>query len=452
MNKSSDQAHSAAESESIDSSVNSSNSNSSDSRYFLLTILLITYVFNFLDRQILVILQEPIKAELGLSDTQLGLLTGFGFALIYVTMGIPIARIADKGSRRNIISAAVCTWSFFTVVCGAATNFIQLLVARTGVAVGEAGCTPPAYSMISDTFSHHERSTAFAVYNCGGSIGVLLGFLAGAWINEYFGWRMAFVAVGLPGIALAIIIRLFVAEPKRGTSHFTVVAPNSSSEANSFFDDLKFLWDLKTCRHCFYAGSLSALVTYSMIIWLPSFYIRTFELEISTVGTWFAIATGVCGAVGALAAGYLAGKLGKKDNRWYLWLVMLQNVALAALLYAILTSSSSGIALTLIIFAGFVLNIAAALLVTILHCVVPNHMRAVSVAILYFAFNIVGLGLGPVLIGFTSDILATNHGLDSLRYSLLYIVPVAALWAALHLLLSAHFLRKETIMNTAAEL
>lgn len=189
-----------------------------DKRYrnYVLFILTITYAFNFIDRQILVILQESIKQELLLSDSQLGLLTGIAFALFYVMMGIPIARLADRWVRRNIMSIAIGTWSFMTAISGFAQNYTHLLLARVGVGIGESGCSPPAHSMISDIFPKEKRGTALSIYSMGINIGVLFGFLLGGWINQYFGWRIAFIVVGVPGILIAFLIQFTVKEPKRG--------------------------------------------------------------------------------------------------------------------------------------------------------------------------------------------------------------------------------------------
>ena len=177
-------------------------------RKYVLGILLVVYVFNFIDRQILAILLQPIKVDLGLSDTQLGLLSGVAFAVFYATFGIPIARLADRSSRVNIISASLAVWSLMTAVCGLAQNFWQLLAARIGVGIGEAGCSPPSHSLISDYFAPETRATAMSIYSLGIPIGIMIGFLAGGWIVEFFDWRTAFIAVGLPGVLLAVVVRM----------------------------------------------------------------------------------------------------------------------------------------------------------------------------------------------------------------------------------------------------
>ena len=189
---------------------------SSKSAYYALGLLTVVYSFNFIDRQLLAILQEAIKEELSLSDSQLGLLTGFAFAAFYVIAGIPIARWADRSNRRNIVALSLFIWSFMTALSGMVNNYIQLLLARIGVGIGEAGGSPPSHSIISDIFPPHRRATAIGFYSMGVNIGILFGFLAGGWLNEFFGWRVAFLVVGAPGILLAILVRFTLAEPIRG--------------------------------------------------------------------------------------------------------------------------------------------------------------------------------------------------------------------------------------------
>ena len=218
--------------------------NSKSYRYYALGLLTLTYALNFVDRQILAILQEPIKAELGLSDSQLGLLTGFAFAVFYVVCGIPIARWADRGVRRSIIALAIAVWSVMTGLCGLAQNYVQLLLARIGVGVGEAGGSPPAHSMISDIFPPAERATALSTYSVGINIGIMVGFLMGGWLNEFFGWRVAFLAVCVPGLVMALVLRLTLAEPERGYSE-GVATNESEVSAPSFTEVVVKLWSLR---------------------------------------------------------------------------------------------------------------------------------------------------------------------------------------------------------------
>lgn len=232
----------------------------SNYRWYALAVLTMVYVFSFIDRQILVILQESIKADLELSDTQLGLLSGISFALFYVVLGIPIARYADRGNRRNIVAIALALWSTMTALSGAAQNFVHLLLARIGVAVGEAGGSPPSHSMISDMFPPQQRATALSIYSTGINFGILLGFVIGGWVNDWLGWRWVFVIIGVPGVAWALLVRLTLSEPTRGHAEkLTQVA-----DAPPFKDTLLLLWSRKSFRHLSLAAGLHAFVGYGV--------------------------------------------------------------------------------------------------------------------------------------------------------------------------------------------
>ncbi len=235
-------------------------------RQYVLAILTIVYVFNFIDRQILVILQEPIKNEMGLSDAQIGVLSGFVFAIFYVTMGIPIARLADARNRRNIIALSITVWSGMIVLSGFAQNFLHLLLNRIGVGIGEAGCTPPAHSMIADYYPPEQRGVAISIYSSGVGIGIAFGFLFGGWINHFFGWRLAFFVAGLPGILLGLLLYLTVKEPARGS--FETLRTASMP---SFLTTLAILWKLRTFRYLAIGSGLMAFIGFGAGNFLPSF-------------------------------------------------------------------------------------------------------------------------------------------------------------------------------------
>src|SRR5210317_524499 len=213
--------------------------------YYALVILTIVYSFNFIDRQLLAILQEAIKADLLLSDSQLGLLTGFAFAAFYVSAGIPIARWADRGNRRDIVALSLFVWSFMTAISGLVNNYLQPLLARIGVGIGEAGGSPRSHSIISDIFPPNKRASAIGFYSMGVSVGILFGFLAGGWLNEFFGWRIAFLVVGAPGILLAVVVRMSVPEPIRGLTEKRQV----SSQAVPLAEVVSVLWSRRSFRH-----------------------------------------------------------------------------------------------------------------------------------------------------------------------------------------------------------
>ena len=407
-------------------------------RYYALALLTAAYVLNFLDRQILAILQEPIKRELHLSDSQLGLLTGFSFALFYVLLGLPIARWADRGVRRNIISLAVGVWSAMTTLCGLAQSYVQLLLARVGVGVGEAGGSPPAYSMISDMFPQQDRATAYGVYGMGVNLGILAGLLTGGWVNEYFGWRVAFLAAGIPGVLLALVLRATLREPLRRGSQ-----ASPADRPPPVVDVLRLLWARRTFRHMVCGTSLLSFAAYGMFNWLPPFLVRSHGLSSGAIGTWLALILGVGGAAATLAGGYLSDRLGRRDARWYSWVTSIAfAISVPSMIGAFLLSDSTLVLLCLIV-PGSVAQICVPPLMAVTHNLVDNRMRALSSAIVLFILNALGLGLGPLFVGMLSDALLPAAGTDSLRQALLILVPLATLWGAGHFLFAARYIRSD---------
>jgi MFS family permease len=414
-------------------------------RYYALALLTTAYVLNFLDRQILAILQEPIKRELQLSDSQLGLLTGFSFALFYVLLGLPIARWADRGIRRNIVALAVGTWSAMTTLCGLAQNYAQLLLARVGVGVGEAGGSPPAYSMISDMFPQRDRATAYGVYGMGVNLGILGGLLIGGWVNQYFGWRVAFLAAGIPGVLLALILRTTLREPLRRSAQ-----PTAAQERPPVADVLRILWARHTFRHMVWGTSLLSFAAYGMFNWLPPFLMRSHGLTSGAIGTWLALILGVGGALATLAGGYLSDRLGRRDARWYSWVTTIAYaLAVPSMICAFLVSDTT-LALLCLVIPGSVAQICVPPLMAVTHNLVDNRMRALSSAIVLFILNVLGLGLGPLSVGILSDALRDSAGSDSLRQALLILVPAATMWGAGHFLFAARHLRRDLEGSTRA--
>jgi predicted MFS family arabinose efflux permease len=379
---------------------------------FMLTLV---YAFNFVDRQILVILQEPIKVEMGLSDAQLGLLSGFSFALVYITAGIPIAYWADRSHRRNIIAGALTIWSGMTALSGLAQNYSQLLLARIGVGIGEAGGSPPAHSMISDYYPPERRGTALAIYSTGVHLGVFLGFILGGLISQAYGWRIAFMAVGIPGILLAALLVLTVREPPRGRWE-------SASRA-AYKPGLKeTLVQLSSYRSFWYlaaGGGLTAFVSYGSGNFAPSFLVRNHDLEIGQVGTILAIFGGGGGMLGTFLGGYLADRLGARDSRWYLWLPAIASTLALPLGLPYLLLDDTTVAIGFMLLVTIALNTYLGPSLAITHTLVPPSMRALASAILFFVLNMIGLGLGPLTVGLLSDFYAAYVGDESLRYAML---------------------------------
>lgn len=407
-------------------------------RTYVLVFLTLIYALNFIDRQLIVILQESIKADLNLSDTQLGLLTGFAFAMFYVLAGIPIARLADRSNRRNVIAYSVGLWSLMTAVSGYANNFVQLLMARIGVGVGEAGCSPPAHSMISDMYPQQKRATALSFYSIGINIGIMLGFLMGGVLNQYFGWRMAFVVVGLPGILIALMFRFLVAEPIRGATDQAA----SKQDNHSFLDVVSLIAKHRYLIHLAIAAGLSGLAGYALSNWTAPYFVRFHQVPTAQLGIWLAVGAGVFGSIGTFGWGFMADKLGARDYRWYMWIPALVILLPIPFLFAIVYASSTKLALVFSLFPGLFTTCYLGTVLAVFHRTVKVNMRATASALLFLVLNIIGLGLGPVSVGVLSDYLSPTYGQESLKYAMIIVVPIACAWASLHFFLAAKTYRE----------
>jgi predicted MFS family arabinose efflux permease len=409
--------------------------------WYIVGVLTLVYIFNFVDRQIISVLQEPMRTELGLSDTQLGLLQGLTFALFYVSMGIPLARWADVGVRRDVVALAVGIWSVMTAMCGIAQNFTQLLVARVGVGIGEAGGSPPSHSIISDLFPPGRRALPLAVYSSGITFGVFLAYVFGAWVSDRFGWRSVFIALGLPGVALALLVRATVREPLRGRHD----PPGADRHPPAAVTVIKHLFASRTFVHLSLAAALHAFVGYGVSAFLVSFYVRSYAIpvdEISTVALPLGFIIGIGGAVGAFAGGYLADLLSVRDPRWALWVpgaATLLAVPFAAA--AILSRDFSTSLLLYVLPLAFGYMYLGPTLATT-HALVAPRMRALASAVLFFVVNLIGLGLGPTLVGMISDALTPEYGADALRYAIVATFGVNG-WSALHYYLASRHLRAD---------
>ncbi len=415
-------------------------------RGYVLGMLTLVYVFNFLDRQLLVILQEPIKAELGLSDTQLGLLSGLAFAVVYVTAALPLAQFAERWSRRSMVAASLATWSAMTAITGFVNSFTQLFLARAAVGIGEAGASPASHSLISDIFPLNRRATALATYSTGINIGVLMGFLLGGWINEFFGWRMAFIIVGLPGIALALVVRFTIAEPPKGLS----LGIKAASSPPKFFDTVKRLWSKHSFRHLALGTALQSLVGYGIISWLPSYMIRMHGMSTGEIGTWMALSAGVAGALGTFGGGWLSDRLAGRDRRYYQWVPAIAAFFLVPLMCAVLLAGNPTIAMLIFILPALLQNVCLGPALAATHALVDVRSKSVGSAILFFVVNLIGLGLGPLSIGMVSDYLEPSWGNASLRWAILSVVVLVGIWSATHFLLAARTFRQDSELPASA--
>ena len=411
-------------------------------RSYALSLFLLVYIINFVDRQIFGILIEPIRLEIDLSDTQLGLLGGIAFAIFYTFAGIPIARWADVGVRKNIVALALVIWSVMTMFTSTAKGFGTLLIARVGVGIGEAGCSPPIHSLISDMYPEEERATALSTYALGIPIGAAIGTLVGGWIGEYFGWRMAFMVVGLPGIIVAIVVFFTVREPPRGHSEPDHV--QVQKDLVPLADTLRFLWSLRAFRHLSFAGALHAFVGYGVGLFIPAFFMRVHGFGLAETSTYLFL-IGLTGIIGTYLGGYLGDRMGKKDKRWYMGIpgiATIISVPFAVLFY---TTGDPMLAIVLAIPGAILGPMYLGPTFAMTQTLVPPAMRSTASAILLFVLNLIGLGLGPVFAGFLSDTLRPGYGEESIRYSLLILTVAGNIWSALHYYLASRTLREDLV-------
>jgi MFS transporter, Spinster family, sphingosine-1-phosphate transporter len=402
---------------------------------YLLTVLLIILAFNFVDRLALGVVLQDIKVDLDLTDTQLGFLSGIAFALFYSIMGIPIARWADRGNRVAIISLTTALWSAAVALCGAAGSFVQLLLIRVGVAVGEAGCIPPAHSLIADHFTRAERPRAVAIYMLGSPLSIVIGYFGAGWLNEFYGWRTTFVVLGLPGLLIAALAWFTLKEPRRqklaAQAADQIPAPSAEPQP-TLKEVLSTLWSNVTFRHLVMCFSIAHFFGYGILQWKPAFFIRSFGLETGELGTWFAFIYGIGGVAGTYLGGELASRYAANNES-----LQLKGLAIAYILFGMV---SAGIYLSpnhywafgLMIFAAVGGGTTAGPMFATIQTLVPPRMRAMSIATIYLFANLIGMGLGPLAAGILSDTFRPWAGEESLRYALLVLCP-GYLWAAWHL-------------------
>lgn len=402
---------------------------SSAYRAYVLFILVVVYTFNFIDRVIVAILAQPIKLDLGLTDTQLGLMSGTAFAVFYTLLGIPIARWADHGNRTWIMTGALALWSGFTALCGQAQSFVQLLFARMGVGVGEAGGVAPAYALVSDYFPPHQRARALAVFSFGIPIGSGLGNLFGGLLASAVDWRMAFVVVGLSGLVLAPIFKLTVREPVRGgldtaTAHAT---PSTFRDVMRAVSHKPSFWLMA------FGASCASILGYGLLFWLPSFFMRTHSLSLADTSLLLGFGVAIFGSLGIWLGGWGADRFGARNRAAYAWLPALLLACNVPFVLAGALAPSLPVAILILAVPVTLTAVwTGPILAAVQHVVVPG-MRATASAIFLFVNNLIGIGGGTFLVGFLSDVLNPRYGnTESLRYAL-------ALASVFHLLSAALF-------------
>jgi MFS family permease len=395
----------------------------------VLALLLLAYIFNFLDRQILGILAQPIKADLNLTDTQFGAIGGLAFALLYSVLGIPLAYLADKTSRSGVIATALAFWSGFTALCGTAHGYWQLFLFRLGVGIGEAGGVAPSYALIADYYPPERRARALAIFSLGIPLGLAAGTLIGAYIAHAVNWRAAFLVMGLAGILLAPILRFVVRDVPRP------VATVAQAPLASVFPMLArkpAFWLLA------FASSASSLCGYGLALWTPSVVIRSFGLDLISTANFLASILLIGGCAGVFAGGWFADRLGHADRGWYAKLPALAWLISAPAWALGLMAPNLWIVWPLLLI-GNALNILwLGPVTTAVQHLVPRPMRSIASASFLLINNLIGLGAGPLLIGHVSDLLKKSYGVESLRYAAVGSTLFYLLAAALMLIAIKH--------------
>lgn len=404
----------------------------------VLALLLLAYILNFLDRQILGILAQPIKADLHLSDTQFGAVGGLAFAMLYSALGIPLAYLADKTSRSGVIAASLGIWSAFTALCGTAAGFGQLFLYRLGVGVGEAGGVAPSYALIADYVPAERRARALAIFSLGVPIGLAGGSFIGARLAAWFGWRATFLIMGIAGVILAPLLRLLVRDlPTRAAS-------SDQAPLSSVFPMVArkpAFWLLA------FASSSSSLCGYGLALWTPSVMMRSFGLDLVSTGNFLASLLLIGGCAGVFAGGWLADRLGRRDRAWYAklpaiaWIISVPSFGLGFF------APNLWVAWPLLLVGNAVNILWLGPVVTAVQHLVPRPMRSTASASFLLINNLIGLGVGPWLMGRLSDALKATYGADALRDSAVFCLAFYLL-AALLMFLSIKSLRLSWVSDS----
>ncbi len=414
---------------------------------YAMWLLLGIYVINFLDRQVINILAEPIKEELKLADWQLGLMSGLAFAVFYTVLGIPIARLAERKNRAVIIGSAVAVWSGFTALCATAGNFWQLIAYRIGVGVGEAGCTPPAHSLIVDYMPKEKRASALAFYSMGTPIGSLLGLVMGGIVADAYGWRAAFLVAGVPGLLFAALAIFTLKEPRKiMAAHAAAVQAASAT----FSQTMAYLAKRRTFWFIAFAAATKAFIGYGHAPFTASFFFRNHPEEIKALadsvglgpvgflGLALGLISGISGAIGAYVGGWIADKYGKRDLRAYMVAPAIASLITIPVYIFAVTVDSAAVGLCVLAINGFLGTLWYGPVYGTGQSVVPPHMRATASAILLFIINLIGLGLGPLAVGILSDFLNKGMGMgpaEGVRWALIIsasvgVIAFGCFWAA----------------------
>ena len=409
-------------------------------RWYVMSLLTAIYVANFIDRQVVNILAEPIKNELKLSDGQLGWLTGLAFAVLYTLLGIPTARLAERGDRPLLISIAALAWSACTAACGLARNFVQLIAARIGVGVGEAGCTPPAHSLIMDYTPPARRGSALAFYGMGAPVGGMIGMTLGGFATDAYGWRTAFFWVGAPGVILALLTFLTLKEPRKAQANLAAPATDHGQQLK-FLETLGLLAAKRAYRYAVLGISLTAYVAIGSGVFTASFLLRNHGPALtqlahglglgpmSFLGLTLGVVSGVFGAIGMAVGGQLCDRFAQADVRLQLRIPAIAAACYVPIFVGALLVDQVGVTLALLAASAFLGGVYYGPVTAVSLSVVPPNARATASAISLFSANLIGLGLGPLSVGYLSDAFASHVGkAEGIRFAL--ICASLAAWVA----------------------
>lgn len=401
---------------------------------YLLFLLMLTNAFSYLDRQLPFILAEPIKRELSLSDTQLGLLGGAAFMIVYSTVAIPLSRLADRRSHIGVLSGAVVVWSLFTAAGAWAQNFVQLVLSRVGVALGEAGAIPPAHALIARMYPAERRGRAMSFYQLGLPLGTMLGLAGGGLIADTYGWRSALVIMGLPGALLGILVFTTTRVPRE-----PVV---THEKAPSTWGALWQLMRDPVYRNLVFGITAYAFLSYGVSVFQPAVLIRTFGMSTAEAGSWLGISHGVMGVIGTLAGGFLGDRFSRRDPRgkpWFAAAVMAISLPFFLGAQFAATSGIMAVVLLSVPFAAWVAFLPP--VYSAVQETAPPHLRATAAGLLVLCVNLIGSALGPVITGRLSDLLTPRLGTEGLRVALAC-SAVFIIWSTLHFLRAAHHMRR----------
>jgi MFS family permease len=396
---------------------------------YTLAILTTIATVNIVDRQLMSLLAQPVKLEMGLSDSQLGIILGPATGLLFLFLGIPLARLADRTSRKGVIAICLFFFSLATAACGLVTNFVQLLVARICVAAGEAGTLPASQSIVSDMFPPDRRTFALSALTSATCLGTFLAFVIGGYLTDIVGWRVLFLLIGVPGLLVCAIFMLTTRERVRETR-------TAAASAQSIAKSLTFLWSQRAFRRVCYAYSTYMTGALTIILWMPAFFARSYGLGSASIGLVMGLSIGVMGFCGSYIFGWIAQRLARRDFRWNLWAVALAALCGTPFLWSMLFTSNLTLVFLLGAVPALICNFHQAPSIAVIQSLTPPEMRSEASALILTISSVVAASIGPFLAGAISDLMTARLGDESLRYSLGIVAltwPLAAFlfwWAA----------------------